>query len=109
MIEYAEPDYIYQPKIFLSGCSYDRNKEDTNKKDSKFSVISPNDPYYNSSKLFDNKYKEDLWGLKKIKAHQVWSKTQGENVIVGVIDTGVDYNHPDIKKNMWINKDEIGF
>lgn len=28
-------------------------------------------------------------------------------VVVAVIDTGVDYQHPDLIENMWINKDEI--
>lgn len=28
-------------------------------------------------------------------------------VIVAVIDTGVDYSHPDLSENMWINKNEI--
>jgi len=51
---------------------------------------------------------EDLWGLKKIQADQAWDTTTGlENIVVAVIDTGVDYNHPDIAANIWTNPGEI--
>jgi thermitase len=37
-----------------------------------------------------------LWGMKVIKAEQAWSVTKGNpKVMVAVVDTGVDYNHPD--------------
>ncbi len=31
----------------------------------------------------------------------------GEDIIVAVIDTGLDYNHPDIQANVWTNPEEI--
>ncbi len=34
-------------------------------------------------------------------------ENEKHEVVVAVIDTGVDYNHPDLAKNMWINKGEI--
>ena len=44
------------------------------------------------------------WGVGKIGAPQAWSRTKGSrNVIVAVIDTGIDYNHPDLAANMWRN------
>ncbi len=37
-----------------------------------------------------------LWGMKTIKAEQAWAITKGDpKVLVAVVDTGVDYNHPD--------------
>jgi len=38
-----------------------------------------------------------------IDAEEAWDISQGEGVIVAVIDTGVDYNHPDLADNIWIN------
>ncbi len=32
---------------------------------------------------------------------------EGETVVVAVIDSGVDYDHEDLKDVMWVNKDEI--
>ncbi|MFO8184487.1 MAG: S8 family peptidase [Candidatus Aegiribacteria sp.] len=42
------------------------------------------------------------WGVDKINADDVWALGyEGQDVIVGVIDTGVDYYHSDLSSNMW--------
>lgn len=44
------------------------------------------------------KYKNNQWHLRKMNVYQAWEKTQGnKDLIVAVIDSGVDYNHPDLK------------
>lgn len=56
----------------------------------------PNDPRYTS-----------LYGMNKIGAPTVWDTTTGNpNFVVAVIDSGVDYNHPDLAANMWRNPGE---
>ena len=57
------------------------------------SLQSPNDPRWTSGVL---------WGLAKIKMNEAWQVTHdGKNIIVAVIDSGIDYLHTDINPNMW--------
>jgi len=58
-------------------------------------TTTPNDPGFASQ-----------WGLKKIEATEAWNiDTGSEDLIVAVIDTGIDYNHPDLAENMWDGTD----
>mgnify|MGYP000725350638 CR=1 FL=1 len=54
-----------------------------------------NDPLY-----------KNQWYLKAINAEKAWSKANGKGVLVGVVDTGIDFYHPDIQNNLWINPEE---
>ena len=59
--------------------------------------FTPNDPNYSSQ-----------WNLLKLLAAQAWDVTQGDtSVIIGIVDTGVDWDHPDLSANIWTNKNEI--
>jgi subtilisin family serine protease len=69
-------------------------------------LFTPNDPYYASSNSWGQGYR-DLWGLQKMQMSTAWDKTQGLGIVVAVVDTGVDYNHPDLRTNIWANTDEI--
>lgn len=83
-IEYVEPDY--QVSI----------------------ARTPDDPRF-----------DELWGLNNdgqtggtadadIDAVEAWDISTGSrDVVVGVIDTGIDYSHSDLASNMWVNSSEI--
>lgn len=59
--------------------------------------ITPNDTYRSLQ-----------WGLNQIDAYSAWNKTTGSKEIkVAIIDSGIDYNHSDLKANMWRNGAEI--
>ena len=48
------------------------------------------------------------WAENDIKAPNAWQAGYtGKGVIVAVVDTGVNYNHSDLAKNIWVNKHEI--
>lgn len=82
-VEYAEPDYYYH-------------------------AAAPNDPRY-----------PELWGLENtgqtggtvdadINADAMWQiQTGSSSVVLGVIDTGINYNHQDLIPNLWRNPLEI--
>jgi subtilisin family serine protease len=67
----------------------------------------------------DDPFFSQLWGLANsgslggqagadIAAPAAWDVTTGSReVVIAVIDTGVDYTHPDIAANMWRNPGEI--
>jgi subtilisin family serine protease len=42
------------------------------------------------------------WGLGTVNAYEAWDITRGNHsVVVAVLDTGIDWNHPDLAANMW--------
>jgi serine protease len=53
----------------------------------------PNDTSYNST---------SQWNLFQINSQSAWDISKGDtSVIIGIVDTGVDWPHPDIRANMW--------
>jgi len=51
----------------------------------------------------------DQWGLQKINAPSAWDYSQGDStVVIAIVDTGVDWSHPDLAGNIWINPGETG-
>lgn len=63
------------------------------------------DPYLTSSGAWGQDH-PDLWGPARIGADRVWARSQGEGVVVAIVDTGVDTGHPDIRANLWVNPGE---
>lgn len=59
--------------------------------------VIPNDPH------FDTQYY-----IQQTQVDQAWEYSIGSpDITIAVIDSGVDLDHPDLKDNIWVNKDEI--
>ncbi len=65
----------------------------------------PDDPFLFSRGSWGQPY-ADLWSLPLIGVPEAWQIARGEGVVVAVVDTGLDYMHPDIAANVWINPGE---
>lgn len=66
----------------------------------------PNHVYHMSIIPSDTHYTKQ-WYLKRIKADQAWNeKREANDIVIAVIDSGVQINHPDLKDNIWRNKFE---
>jgi len=83
-VEYAEPNYIYYT-----------------------SETFPNDPYFSwqwglhNTGVWDGKVDAD------IDAPEAWDIEKGSpDVVIAVVDTGVDWDHPDLANNIWVNPGE---
>ncbi|MCK4614143.1 MAG: S8 family serine peptidase, partial [Thermoplasmata archaeon] len=56
-----------------------------------YASMTPNDTYYSYQ-----------WGVDNIDCPKAWDSTTGDDsVVIAIVDTGVDYNHEDLKNNMW--------
>lgn len=71
-------------------------------------AATPNDPRF--GEMWDHENSTQTGGRNDadIDATAAWDiHTGSHNTIVAVIDTGVDWSHPDLDDNIWINADEI--
>ncbi len=70
--------------------------------------VLPSDPAFDLLYGLDNQGQTGGTPDADIDAPEAWDVTTGSHsVVVAVIDTGVDYSHPDLYRNIWINQDEI--
>jgi subtilisin family serine protease len=94
-VRYAQPNQIY--RLDASGTS-GRSTPD---------VTTPNDPSFTLQWNWNNTGQIGGTVDDDLDAPEAWdSSTGSRSVVVGVIDTGVDYTHPDLTANMWQNTAE---
>ncbi len=71
---------------------------------------TPNYELKTSDIPVNDTYSDSLWGINNdvgISARRAWDVTTGSSdVVVAVIDTGIDYTHPDLAANIWVNPGE---
>lgn len=61
------------------------------------------------SVLLYDPFVKNQWGIERTAANKAWEITQGsKDVVIAVIDTGIDANHKDLTDNLWVNAGETG-
>lgn len=98
----SAPDTIaYNPSIVSADCATIR----THIGDPSL-LCQPNFVYTASVIPNDTNY-SSLYGMGKIDAPEAWETNTGsQDIVVAVVDTGIDYTHPDLAANIWTNPGE---
>lgn len=95
-VEYVQKAAVY--KIDIQPAPIGKNSSASQSSRSALLSALTNDSLYSQQ-----------WGLEKTGAPKAWQMlTRSDTVIVGVIDTGIDYLHPDINDNIYMNRGETG-
>lgn len=100
LVEYAEPNAV----IKLDPTESLREELDYKFAESKL----PNDPMFDEQWALNNDGKSGGKEKADIRALDAWKKTKGSSdVVVAVLDSGVDYTHLDLAANMWTRPDSL--
>jgi subtilisin family serine protease len=68
----------------------------------------PNDPRFSQQWSLNNTGSAGGTADADIDAAEAWDTERGDtSVVIGITDTGIDYNHQDLSANIWSNKHEI--
>ncbi|MBI4652573.1 S8 family serine peptidase [Candidatus Desantisbacteria bacterium] len=85
-VEYAEPNFRIKLKA----------------------VVMPNDPKFSEQWGLNNTGQSGGTADADIDAPDAWGLFKGDSsFVVGMLDSGIDYTHEDLKNNIWINPYEI--
>ncbi len=94
-------------RIDFSNSSDIKNLLETIRNLSGVESVFPNYVYsINQLNLPNDSLLSEQWGLFATNMMQAWGKATGKGILVGVVDTGIDYYHPDLIGNLWINNVE---
>ena len=108
-VEYAEPNFIYTAINNTSNVERALARMEVQQGDDRFGLLwglantGKNEPDRNGAPGTE----VGLAGVD-VNALKAWQITKGSrDITIAVIDTGIDYNHPDLAANMWKNSGEV--
>jgi subtilisin family serine protease len=102
LVEYAEPvmEIEASPLLDLKIPSFTKVQNRP--------ADGPNDPMFSDQWALSNTGQNGGKQKADIDVIKAWQKTKGSRkVVVAVLDSGVDYTHPDLVANMWMRPDNI--
>ncbi len=66
------------------------------------------DPIHTLSYIPNDPLLVSQWAIEKIDAFRAWNYETGiANTVIGIVDSGVKWNHPDLRNNIWVNEPEL--
>jgi cell wall-associated protease len=76
-------------------------------KDAKGTILSPTLKNVRPENWFNLSPETGAEGVRTEESYSIYGLPKSEDIIVAVIDSGVDVNHEDLQGKIWINSDEI--
>ena len=117
-VEYIQPNYTYSIPAYVTARTEEELRAEGIETNGWFENIfkskpknpEPLSPFPTAIRSADPLAPRQ-WALESLRAEKVWEMTKDselEEIVVAVIDTGVDYNHEDLVNVMWRNEGEMG-
>ncbi len=102
-VEYAQPNY----EIRLDDPT-NYSPSDALQREIPTNDVLPNDPMFKEQWALNNIGQSGGKANADVRAILAWAKNKGsKEVVVAVLDSGVDYTHTDLAANMWIRPDNV--
>ncbi|MDP4291185.1 MAG: S8 family serine peptidase, partial [Bacteroidota bacterium] len=97
-VVYAEPNYI------ISICNDKPIGPILTEADVQKMQQGKTDPIYKDNPVVNDPMYSQQWYIPAVKADLVWPQTIGDTTqVIAILDTGVDWLHPDLKNKIWTN------
>ena len=104
LVEYAEPNF----EINLNEPGENYSPKNLLELKANENAGLPNDPLFGDQWALKNTGQSGGKSDSDLRAVKAWLKTTGSSeIVIAVLDTGVDYTHPDLISNIWFRPDNV--
>ncbi|MBQ8761526.1 MAG: S8 family serine peptidase [Bacteroidales bacterium] len=107
-VEFAEPNYLIYSVGIEESPSHQVTESLSVEEDDRDGGHGHH--HHNHDAYHNEPFYKHQWGLKATKIDKIWEideNEDGDRMIIAVLDTGVDIEHPDLADNIWTNPNEI--